>query len=65
MFCNEIQFITKACQYAKLLCKDTKSEWSGKIYFGIPEAKIEHLDVCCSGNLNSILCPPKYHTSYI
>ena len=39
VFYSEIHFVTKDYRYTQLLCKDTKSEWSGKIYFGITEAK--------------------------
>lgn len=38
-FYSEIHFVTKDYRYTQLLCKDTKSEWSGKIYSGITEAK--------------------------
>lgn len=41
-FCSGIQFVTKDYQYAQLLCKDTKTERNGKIYFVIPEAKYLH-----------------------
>ena len=38
----KFNLLQKDYQYTKLLCKDTKSERSGKIYFGIPEAKYLH-----------------------
>ena len=40
--CIGIHFVTKDYQYAQLLCKDTKTERNGKIYFVIPEAKYLH-----------------------
>lgn len=39
VFYSEIHFVTKDYRYTHLLCKDTKTERSGKIYFDISETK--------------------------